>query len=121
MKIFFILIILFYFSCSPKKIKFSDSYDNAFESYLFLQRLSSDSLKIEHVMRTYLDSLKLDSKIFKRYVLEFNSDLKFRQSVLQKLVTKQDSTRLDSNLNNLFQALRSKFKADSINEMRLNK
>lgn len=113
----FILVILFFLSCSPKQVEYDLNYTDAIDRYLFLHRLSSDSNKIDTLMATYLDSLKLDEERFKAYLFYFDTDLKFRQELLQKLTTKHDSTQLDSRMQEFFEDFRNLVKTDSIKEM----
>ena len=87
---FFTFILILFTSCeSPKKIdgKLVESY----KRYLFIQKISEDSLISNQLSTYYLDSLNVNKLELALFISQFNKDIQFRKLVLTEMQNPLDT------------------------------
>lgn len=99
MRIIFITL-LFILSCSKPEIIQTNSVKQVYYRYVFMTKLSTDSLQLQFKLDSLLRSYKVKTTDFNRFKTEIDSNVDFRYSIFKELSAELDSNRM---LDTLFQ------------------
>ncbi len=90
MRLLYVIIILSILSCdTPEKL--DNRLVKSYKRYLFIQKLSEDSLITNTLSSFYLDSLNVNKLEFNLFKNKFNNDILFRKIVLKEMTYNVDS------------------------------
>jgi hypothetical protein len=99
MRIIFITL-LFVLSCSEPEIVQTDSVKQVYYRYVFMTKLSTDSLQLYHKLDSLLKSYKVNHTDFNRFKTEVDSNIDYRYTIFKEFDNALDSNRM---LDTLFQ------------------
>ena len=94
------ITLLFVLSCSEPEIIQTESVKQVYYRYVFMTKLSTDSLQIQFKLDSLLNAYKVKATDFNRFKTEVDSNVDFRYTVFKEFSTALDSNRM---LDTLFQ------------------